>query len=102
VVMPNHVHVVVAPRDGHTLSGVLHSWKSYTANEANGILNRVGQRFWQPESYDHLIRDDEELYFCCEYTMNNPVAAGLCRRPEDWPYSSAYVPRAPCLPDVSA
>jgi REP element-mobilizing transposase RayT len=91
-VMPNHVHVVVWPRPPHTLSEILHSWKSYTATKANRILGRVGSDFWQEESYDHLIRDDTDLARCCEYTILNPVAARLCSRPEDWKWSSAYRP----------
>ncbi|MDZ7293024.1 MAG: transposase [candidate division KSB1 bacterium] len=91
VVMPNHVHVMVTPRDKWTLSSILHSWKSYTAKQANRILGRVGRPFWQVEAYDHLVRDDEEFYLICEYTINNPVSAGLCAQPEDWKFSSAFV-----------
>jgi REP element-mobilizing transposase RayT len=90
VVMPNHVHVVVAPREIHTLSSILHSWKSYTANEANKRLNRVGQPFWQHEAYDHRVRDEEEFVRVCAYVERNPVTAGLCRQPEEWRWSSAY------------
>ncbi|MBM3839976.1 MAG: transposase [Verrucomicrobia bacterium] len=90
VVMPNHVHVVVRPHPGWTLSKILQSWKGFTAREANHLLNRTGTRFWQVESYDHLIRDDEDLYRCCHYTTMNPVTAGLCSRPEDWLLSSAH------------
>jgi len=92
VVMPNHAHVVLWPGLTETLSAILHSWKSYTSNEANKILGRVGKRFWQKESYDHLVRDDVDLARCCEYTIMNPVNAGLCTRPEDWKWSSAYRP----------
>src|SRR5262245_54153700 len=31
VIMPNHVHAVVWPTTGNTLSGILHSWKSFTS-----------------------------------------------------------------------
>ncbi|MGH7598237.1 MAG: REP-associated tyrosine transposase [bacterium] len=89
VVMPNHGHVMVTPRDKWTLSSILHSWKSYTGTEANRILGRVGKPFWQREAYDHLVRDDKEFYLICEYTINNPVSAGLCAKPEDWKFSSA-------------
>lgn len=92
VVMPNHVHVVVWPRPGWSLSKILHSWKSYTANEANKLLHRQGQPFWQVESFDHLIRNDQDMARCCAYTVNNPVKARLCAHPEDWPWSSAYRP----------
>ena len=93
VVMPNHAHAVVWPKCPVTLSTILHSWKSFTATEANKVLDQVGKQFWQTESYDHLIRDDMDLARCCEYTIMNPVKAGLCKRPEDWKWSSAY--RAP-------
>ena len=90
VVMPNHVHLVVWPKPPNTLSEVLHSWKSFTANEANKLLVRVGNPFWQDESYDHLVRDDTDMARCCQYTLMNPVNARLCSRPEDWKWSSAY------------
>jgi REP element-mobilizing transposase RayT len=75
-VMPNHVHVVVKPASGQKLSAINHSWKSYTANKANRLLGRSGT-FWQPEPYDHLIRDDADLEHAIEYVLNNPIAAGL-------------------------
>lgn len=89
VVMPNHVHAVVHPLPGFTLSQILKGWKGYAAHEANRILQRTGA-FWQGESYDHLVRDDEDMYRCCLYTTMNPVNARLCACPENWPWSSAY------------
>jgi REP element-mobilizing transposase RayT len=89
VVMPNHAHAVVWPRPPETLSGVLHSWKSFTSKEANKMLGRTGE-FWQRESYDHLIRDEDDRARCVAYTINNPVSARLCARPENWQWSSAH------------
>lgn len=71
------------------LAGVMHSLKSYTANRANSILGRTG-RFWQPESYDHWVRDLDELERIVAYVIFNPVKAGLCGRPTEWRYSSAF------------
>lgn len=98
VVMPNHVHVVVHPTPPHTLSAILKSWKGYTAVQANRLLGRLGQTFWQSESYDHLCRDDEDRARCCTYTTMNPVQAGLCSRPQDWPWSSLWVGQTSGLP----
>ena len=89
VVMPNHVHAVVWPRPGHTLSSILHSWKSFTSSKANEMLHRTGKGFWQTESFDHWIRDDEEHARLAAYVVNNPVKAGFCQRPEDWAWSNA-------------
>jgi REP element-mobilizing transposase RayT len=91
VVMPNHVHAVLWPMPNHLLSDILHSWKRFVAREANKLLNRVGQEFWQPESFDHWIRNDEEKARIVRYVINNPVTARLCNAPHEWKWSSAYV-----------
>jgi REP element-mobilizing transposase RayT len=75
-VMPNHVHVVFQPLAEHKLATILHAWKSYSAKEANRILQRSGN-FWQREYYDHLIRNERELQRCIQYVLNNPKKAGL-------------------------
>jgi REP element-mobilizing transposase RayT len=98
VVMPNHVHAVVRPEPPHTLSEILKSWKGYTAVQANRMLGREGNSFWQSESYDHCCRDEEDRARCCAYTVMNPVTARLCARPEDWPWSSAHVGQVSDLP----
>jgi REP element-mobilizing transposase RayT len=56
-VMPNHVHAVVQPAAGHVLEEIVHSWKSFTAHQANKLLGRTGP-FWMAEAYDHLVRDE--------------------------------------------
>lgn len=89
VVMPNHVHAVVWPMPGNVLGDILHSWKSYTSHEINKRLPKKAVPFWQNESYDHLIRNDDDMYRCCNYTTMNPVNAGLCACPEDWKWSKA-------------
>jgi len=77
--MPNHVHAVFRPLPNWSLEKILHSWKSFTAKEANKLLNRVGE-FWEPEYFDHLIRSEEEFYRYIQYVASNPITAGL----KDW------------------
>jgi len=91
VVMPNHVHAVVWPRPPYTLSQILHSWKSFTSHALSKVLPQKVVPFWQTESYDHLIRDDNDLHRCSDYTLMNPVNAGLCAEPRLWQWSSAYI-----------
>jgi REP element-mobilizing transposase RayT len=89
VVMPTHVHALCTPMEGRPLDGILHSWKSYTSNKANKYLRRSGH-FWLHESFDRYIRSEEHFANEISYIENNPVKAGLCKRPEDWPWSSAH------------
>ncbi|MBI3404795.1 MAG: transposase [Acidobacteria bacterium] len=87
VVMANHVHVLILPRV--PLAQVTKRLKGYTARKANRILGRVGETFWQDESFDHWIRSKPEYLRVKNYIEQNPVTAGLVSKPEDWPWSSA-------------
>jgi REP element-mobilizing transposase RayT len=83
-VMPNHVHVVFQALGENTLPRILHSWKSFSAKEANKILGRSGE-FWQREYYDHLIRDESDFYRAVQYVLDNPKKAGLKNWEWVWP-----------------
>ncbi|MBQ8306532.1 MAG: transposase [Blautia sp.] len=84
--MGNHVHILLK-----------------TTEEAlETTFKRIGTSFvyWYNTKYDregHLFQDrfrsepvEDERYFLCvlRYILRNPVAAGLCRKPEDYPYSN--------------
>jgi putative DNA methylase len=86
--MPNHVHALIETCRGCTLDRVVHAWKSFTAHAGNRLLKRTG-RFWAPEYFDRYMRDDHQFAATCAYIEENPVKAGLCSSPADWPYSSA-------------
>ena len=86
-IMPNHVHVVLTPLGEHGLSDILHSWKSFTSNKINKVIGRKGA-LWERESFDHLVRTTAHFEKFIAYTEKNPVEAGLCKRPEDWPFGS--------------
>jgi len=76
VIMPNHVHVLVRPAMEHKLPDILQSWKSFTSKEANKLLGREGE-FWQPESFDHIVRNEQQLEKFSRYIQENPTKAGL-------------------------
>lgn len=90
-IMSNHVHVMLTPMEKangtyYSLSRILHSVKSYTANKGNALLGGEGE-FWQHENYDHFVRDPDELIRIRRYVLNYPVKAGLVDSPEKWPWS---------------
>lgn len=92
VVMPNHVHVLVKIFAPWSLGQVLHSWKSYTANLINHHLTENHrpplQPVWQREYWDRYIRGPAHYQKVVAYIRMNPVKAGLCRHPQEWPFSS--------------
>jgi len=85
-VMTNHVHWVfrVFEKDEKGkpvyLQDVLQSVKRFSANQINKLESRTGS-LWHNESFDTTIRDDLHLHNAINYTINNPVAAGLVK---DW------------------
>jgi putative transposase len=87
VIMLNHVHILLRP---NTSLPVITRWlKGSTARQANLILGRTGEAFWQDESFDHRVRDEAELERIVRYVEHNPVSAGLAASPGDRPWSSA-------------
>ena len=46
------------------------------------------EHFWQKRYYDFNIRNYPQFVEKLRYIHRNPVKAGLCERPEDWPWSS--------------
>jgi REP element-mobilizing transposase RayT len=89
VIMPNHVHILLRPLEGYSLSEIVHSCKSYTSTKANKVLNRTG-KFWFPEGFDRFIRDYDHFEKAFNYIERNPVKAGLCENQSDWRFSSAW------------
>lgn len=88
-VMPNHVHVLINPLvqesgDIHPIAHVTYTWKRYTANRINKLMDRRGS-LWQQESYDRMVRDEAELASTFEYIIQNPVKARLVENWQDWP-----------------
>ncbi len=75
VIMPNHVHVLIKPLNGHGLADITHSWKSFTANQINKRLGKTGQ-FWQHESYDHIVRNERAMNAIRRYIRENPIVDG--------------------------
>ena len=88
VVMPDHAHLLLKPlRDANgwpfPLVDILQCFKGATAHRINKLVGASGP-VWEEESFDHVLRSDEGLRNKCEYIRQNPVVAGLVRRPEDY------------------
>ena len=71
VVMPNHVHLMVCLLGETDIEAQCTSWKRFTAKQINQELQDKG-RFWQEESFDHLIRSPEQFEAIQRYIAENP------------------------------
>ena len=85
VVMPEHVHLLVdEPERGH-LAQMLQSLKQSVART---LALRAPDSFWQARYYDFNVWSEGKFVEKLRYIHRNPVARGLVKRPEDWPWSS--------------
>ena len=92
VVMPDHVHLLMTPLgvskgEYHPLSEILHSIKSFTANEINRSRGVTGP-LWQDESHDRIVRPGNEFEEKSKYLIENPVRAGLASHPGEYPFEA--------------
>lgn len=84
--MPNHVHIILTPRDEHGLArtfGELH--RRYT-----GFINarrRTTGHLWQGR-FGSVAMDEPHFVTALRYVALNPVRARLVDRAEDWQWSS--------------
>jgi putative transposase len=81
LLMPDHLHALLSFAGDEVMSNVIGDWKHYQRHR-DGI-------FWQEGYFDHRLRDDErgeQLSAKMNYIRQNPVAAGLCAKAEDWPW----------------
>jgi len=85
--MPNHVHLVMVPNQEDGLRQALgESHRRYTRH-INFRMEWRGH-LWQ-ERFHSFPMDESYLRSAVRYIENNPVAARLCARAEDWKWSSA-------------
>ena len=90
VVMPDHVHLVFTPlhdRSGqpYGLPEIMNGIKGASSHSVNKALGRK-RHVWQAESFDHILRRNENIEEKIEYIFQNPVRKGLVSRPEDYPW----------------
>ena len=85
--MSNHVHLLVVPKRADSLAravGLVHARHSRRLNDARGWTGHL----WASRFYSTPL-DQAHLWTAIRYLELNPVRAGLVRRAEAWPWSSA-------------
>ena len=88
----DHLHLLVRPVEGVTISEIMHSVKRGTTFRVKAITGSSGKlSLWQDRFWDHVIRDQDDLNRHLDYVHYNPVKHGYVFRPEDWGRSSYRV-----------
>ncbi len=96
--MDNHYHIVIETVDGNLSAGMrqLNGVYTQTHNRTHG---RVGHVF-QGRFKAIIVQREAYLLELARYVVLNPVRAGMCALPEQWPWSSyhATIGKAPTQP----
>lgn len=83
LLMPDHLHALLAFPPDRKMSVIIGTWKGYQAKQ-HGIQ-------WQGNYFDHRIRNNAELNAKAQYIRLNPVVKGLCSSPNEWPWVTSGV-----------
>jgi len=77
VIMPNHVHLLLEPLAGNSLPELLKGIKGASSRKINQVSGTTGTKFWMDESYDHIVRSEDQYQHFIQYIAENPVKANL-------------------------
>jgi REP element-mobilizing transposase RayT len=102
--MPDHVHLLVEDLD--PTSDLLLFVKALKTKTSTPFERKVGHPLWQKKFYDHILRSKDSPDAVPWYIWMNPVRAGFCHRPEEYPYlgsltgawSKTYMPSSAWSP----
>jgi putative transposase len=89
VVMPDHVHLAIVPRD-HDTSWIMRSLKTFTSRTINLSRGKTG-KLWQEGYRDFVLDRREAIIQKIYYIELNPVRAGIVEEMVDYPFSSAKI-----------
>lgn len=86
-VMNNHVHILIETKDLKELSKYMQRLNMQYGRYYNKKYNRVGYVF-RDRYKSEGIYSEQHLKSCIKYIYNNPVKAGICNHPKEYPYSN--------------
>ncbi|MDF2371426.1 MAG: transposase [Rhizobiaceae bacterium] len=85
--MPNHVHIILVPSEADGLRRTFADLHRRYTGYVNARARTTGH-LWQGR-YGSVVMDETHLFHAIRYVTLNPVRAGLVKRAEEWPWSSA-------------
>jgi len=90
VLMTNHVHLLVTPKDEYGVSRMMQSVGRNYVQYINKTYRRTGT-LWEGRFKSSLVANDAYLLACYRYIELNPVRAGMVAQPIDYRWSSYSV-----------
>lgn len=86
--MTNHVHLVINPGDNPENLGKLMKRVAGRQTRYTNCQEGRSGTLWEGRFKSSPIDSNSYLLACCRYIEMNPVAAGICNAPADYPWSS--------------
>jgi putative transposase len=87
VFMTNHVHLLASGTSPDSISKAIQALGRRYVRYFNFLHRRSGA-LWQGRFYSSVVETDRYFLVCHRYIEQNPVRAGICRRPVEFPWSS--------------
>ena len=87
VLMTNHVHLLATPSDAAGVPQLMHGIGTRYVQRFNRRHERTGS-LWEGRYRATVVETDRYFFACMRYIELNPVRAGLCPNPGDYPWSS--------------
>ncbi len=87
VIMTNHLHLLVTPKDKHQLSTFMQTFANRYVRYFNALHERTGT-IWEGRYKSSVIDSDNYLFTLYRYIEMNPVKARMTKKPEDYQWSS--------------
>lgn len=89
VIMTNHLHLLVTPKDKHQLAVFMQSMTNRYVRYFNSSRERTGT-IWEGRFKSCLVDSDHYLFTLYKYIEMNPIKAGLVSDPKEYPWSSYH------------
>jgi putative transposase len=92
VIMPNHWHLVVFPKNTGDLKKFMHLLTNAHTRKVHTITKTNGTGpLYQGRYKSFIVHDDAHLLTVIKYVERNPVRAGLSKQVETWQWGSGWI-----------
>ncbi|MDR0557652.1 MAG: transposase [Treponema sp.] len=88
-VMDNHIHLIIKPGESQSLSKIMQWIKGNFAKRWNKAHHTEGH-LWGDRFFSKIIENADQFLKAFRYVDENPVAAKMVARAEEWEHGGLY------------